>query len=250
MTRTRSRAKTCSSHSALLGALLLGVTLTACEGDADAVSPARDSPSAEESATPSVANASLPTGEGVVEPGTYLVPSSIRSAVDFTITFPEDWRVREGNLFDSNSEQPNEFGIEPFVVAKIYADACQGERGTQTRVGPTVDDLVDALLAQPGPATTSRETTLGGYPAVRVDLRVPDRLQTENCFEGPGTGVQIWRGGPENYLVLDPHGLLSIYVVDVDGERAVFTSQYRPAHTSPEDEAELQQVLDSIQIQK
>ena len=62
--------------------------------------------------------------------------------------------------------------------------------------------------------------------------------------------VQIWRNGPTNYLVLDPHGLLSIYVVDVDGERAVFTSQYRPAHTSLEDEAELQQVLDSIQIQR
>jgi hypothetical protein len=193
---------------------------------------------------------SLPIGDGVVEPGTYLVPSSIWSAVDFTITFPRGWRVREGNLFDTNSELLNEISIEPFVVTKIYADACQGERGAQTRVGPTVDDLVDALLAQPGPATTSRETTVGGYPAVRVDLRFPDSLQTKDCFEGPGTGVQIWRNGPKNYLVLDPHGLLSVYVVGVDGERAVFTSQYRPAHTSPEDEAELQQVLDSIQIQR
>jgi hypothetical protein len=250
MTRTRSRAKTRSSAGVLLGGLLLGATLTACEGDADAGSPAHDAPSAQESAALSAANASLPTGEGVVEPGTYLVPSSIWSAVDFTITFPEDWRVREGNLFDTNSEQVDELSIEPFVVTKIYADACQGERGAQTRVGPTVDDLVAALLAQPGPATTSRETTVGGYPATRVDLRVPDRLQTKDCFEGPGTGVQIWRNGPKNYLVLDPHGLLSIYVVDVDGERAVFTSQYRPGHTSPEDEAQLQQVLDSIHIQR
>lgn len=193
---------------------------------------------------------SLPTDDGVVEPGTYLVPSSIWSAVEFTITFPEDWRVREGNLFDTNSEQDDEFGIQPFVVTKIYADACQGERGAQTPVGPSVDELVDALLAQPGPAKTAVETTLGGYPATRVDLRVPDRLQTKNCFQGPGTGVQIWLNGPKNYLVLDPNGLLSIYVVDVDGERAVFTSQYRPAHTSSEDKAELQQVLDSIEIQR
>jgi hypothetical protein len=200
--------------------------------------------------TPSATNASLPTGEAMVEPGTYLVPSSIWSAVDYSITFPEGWRVREGNLFDTNSEQIDELGIQPFVVDKIYADACQGERGAQTRVGPGVDDLVDALLAQPGPAKTSVETTLGGYPATRVDLRVPDRLQTKNCFLGPGTGVQIWLNGPRNYLVLDPNGLLSIYVVDVDGQRAVFTSQYRPAHTSPEDKAELQQVLDSIHIEK
>jgi hypothetical protein len=193
---------------------------------------------------------SLPTDYGVVAPGTYLVPSSIWSAVDFTITFPEDWRVREGNLFDTNSEQIDELGIQPFVVDKIYANACKGDRGAQTPVGPSVEDLVDALLAQPGPAKTSAQTTLGGYPATQVDLRVPDRLQTKKCFLGPGTGVQIWLNGPKNYLWLAPDGLLSIYVVDVDGERAVFTSQYRPAHTSPEDKAELQQVLDSIHIEK
>ncbi len=170
--------------------------------------------------------------------------------MDFSITFPEDWFVRDDKLFDTNIEQIDELSIEPFVVTKIYADACQGQRGVETTIGPTVDDLVDALLAQPGPDQSSRKTTVGGYPATRVDLQVPDRLQTKDCFMGPGTGVQIWHNGPDNYLVLDPHGLLSIYVVDVDGERAVFTSQYRPAHTSPEDEAELHQVLDSIQIQK
>lgn len=192
---------------------------------------------------------SLPNGEAMLEPGTYLVPSSVWSAVDFTITFPEDWRVRDGN-FDSNGEQIDEIGIHPFVVDKIYAGACQGERGAQIDVGPGVDDLVDALLAQRGPAKTTVQTTLGGYPATRVDLRVPDRLQSRNCFEGPGTGVQIWLNRPDHYLYLHPQGLVSIYVVDVDGQRAVFTSQYQPAYTSPEDQAELQQVLDSITIEK
>ncbi|WP_460711236.1 hypothetical protein [Nocardioides dilutus] len=207
-------------------------------------------PPAETSQTSSAAVAPLPSEDGVVGPGTYLVPRSMWSAVDFTITFPEDWRVREGNLFDTNSEQDDEFGIQPFVVTKIYADACSGEKGAEVQVGPGVEDLVDALLAQTGPAKTTVETTLGGYPATRVDLRVPDRLQTRDCFVGPGTGVQIWLNGPTNYLWLAPDGLLRIYVVDVDGERAVFTSQYRPAHTSQEDQTELQEVLDSIQIQK
>jgi hypothetical protein len=248
MTRKPLREKARSLDSALLGGLLLVATLSAC-GDADAGSPSPESSSVEESVTPSATVASLPDS-GALEAGTYLVPSSAWSAVDYTITFPEGWRVRESNLFDSNIEQFDEFAIQPFVVNKIYADACKGDRGAQIGVGPGVDDLVDALLAQPGPAKTSAETTLGGYPATRVDLRVPDRLQTKNCFAGPGTGVQIWLNGPKNYLFLDPNGLLSIYVVDVDGERAVFTSQYKPAHTSPEDQAELQQVLDSIHIEK
>jgi hypothetical protein len=193
---------------------------------------------------------SLPTGEAMIEPGTYLVPSSIWSAVDFTITFPEGWRVREGNWFDTKNARIDDLSLSPFVVEKIYADACKGERGAQLDVGPRVDDLVDALLAQDGPAKTTVQTTLGGYPATRVDLRVPDRLQTKNCFIGPGTGVQIWLNGPKNYLYLEPDGLLSIYIVDVDGERAVFQSQYKPTHTSPADLAELQQVLNSIQIQR
>jgi hypothetical protein len=250
MTQTRSAVKVRSSRVALLGALLLGPTLTACEGDADAGAPAHDASSAEESATPSAAYASLPTDDGGVMPGTYLVPSSRWSSVDFSITFPEDWFVREGKIFDTNIEQPDELGIQTFVVTKIYADACRGQRGAETKIGPTVDDLVDALLAQPGPDQSSRTTTVGGYPATRIDLKVPDSLQSKDCFMGPGTGLQIWHNGPDNYLVLDPQGLLSVYVVDVDGERAVFTSQYRPAHTSPEDEAELHQVVDSIQIPK
>ena len=200
--------------------------------------------------TPSATNASLPSGEALLEPGTYLVPSSVWSAVDFTISFPDGWRVRDGNWFDTNGERVDELGLSPFVVDKIYADACKGERGAQVDVGPGVDDLVDALLAQSGPAKTTAKTSLGGYPATRVDLRVPDRLQTKNCFIGPGTGLQIWLNGPDNYLYLGPDGLMSIYVVDVDGQRAVFQSQYNSAHTSPEDQAELQQVLDSIDIQK
>lgn len=189
--------------------------------------------------------------DGAIEPGTYRVPRAAWSAVDFTITFPQGWRVRDDHLFDTNGEQADELGIQPFVVDKIYADACRGDKGAQTQVGPGVDDLVNVLLAQPGPVKSGPvQTTLGGYPATKVDLRVPDRLQSKNCFTGPGTGVQIWLSEPDNYLVVGPEDVLSVYVVDVDGERAVFTTQYRPARTSSEDQAELQQILDSIRIQR
>jgi hypothetical protein len=194
---------------------------------------------------------SMQTGDGAIEPGTYLIPRAPRSAVDFTVTFPEGWRVFDDYQYTPNLRGTDQPVIEPFAIDKIYADACRGERGAQTKVGPSADDLVNALLAQPGPAKSGPvETTLGGYPATRIDLRVPDRLQSRNCFLGPGTGVQIWLSRPNNYLVLDPEGVVSVYVVDVDGERAVFTTQYRPARTSSEDLVEVQQVLDSIRIQK
>jgi hypothetical protein len=189
--------------------------------------------------------------DGAIEPGTYLVPTSARSAVDFTVTFPDGWKVFDDYQYSPNLRETDQPVIEPFVIDKIYADACRGERGDQTTVGPGADDLVNALLAQVGPAKSGPvETTLGGYPATRIDLRVPDRLQTQNCFMGPGTGVQLWLSPPNNYLVIDPEGVVSVYVVDVDGERAVFATQYRPASTSSEDLVNLQHVLDSIRIEE
>jgi hypothetical protein len=41
-----------------------------------------------------------------------------------------------------------------------------------------------------------------------------------------------------------------VYVVDVNGERAVFTTQYIPGSTSEQDLAELQEIIDSIDIRE
>ena len=208
----------------------------------------------EESSAPHVVDQpprSLPTGEGVVEPGTYLVPSSTWSAVDYSITFPEGWRVRDGNQFDTNSEQIDELGIQPFVVDKIYTDACQGDKGAQTQVVPastTWSTRCSPSPARPRPARGDHPGRLPRNPGRPAGPRAPADRRTASWDPAPES-----RSGSTDRrttCVLDPEGLLSIYVVDVDGDRAVFTSQYRPAHTSPEDKAELQQVLDSIQIEK
>ena len=222
-----------------MAGLLLSVGLTGCGGDSDASGGAKDSVS------------TMPSGDVAIEPGTCLVPEAAGwSVVDFTVTFPDGWRARDAHQFDRNSDEPDEIGILPFVVDDIYADACEGDRGAVTEVGPSAQDLVEALLAQPGPAKSDPvEAILGGYPATRIDLRVPKRLQSQDCFLGPGTGVQLWLTKPDKYLVLDAEGIVSVYVVDVNGQRQVFTTQYRPAHTSEEERAELQQVLDSIRIQ-
>jgi hypothetical protein len=190
----------------------------------------------------------VPSGEADLEAGTYLVPSDELSSFDYTITFPAGWHARGGNEFGKNADSPGEVSLLPYVVEEIYADACRGDKGSVTAVGPRPQDLVTALLSQPGPVkSTPVQTTLGGHPATRVDLRVPDSLQSTDCFEGPGTGVQLWLSKPAGYLVLLPHGTVSVYVVDVNGRRQVFTTQYLPG-TSEQDRTQLQQVLDSLHI--
>ena len=118
-------------------------------------------------------------------------------------------------------------------------------------VVPSVDDLVAALLAQPGPeASDPVDTTLGGLPATRVDLSVPEGLDLTTCrlWEDEIDGLQVWYSArADKYFVLGPDAPASVYILDVDGKRQVFLAGQHLA-TSGEDVAELQTVLDSIQI--
>jgi hypothetical protein len=101
---------------------------------------------------------------------------------------------------------------------------------------------------------TSRPVTtnLGGYPATRVDLRVPKGLDLESCrMAGAGAlALQIWYSEPaDNYFVLFAGAVASVYILDVGAERQVFVAQNR-SPDSPEATTELEAVLDSIRIQR
>lgn len=167
----------------------------------------------------------------------------------FAVTFPEGWSVQYGHVFQSIPSAEEEFGFYAVVVDEIYADACQGDLGELTELGPSVDDLAAALLQQPGSSASGPvATTLGGYPASRIDLTIPAEFDLNACSL-EGIGLQIWYSRPaDKYFVLLPDSQASVYIVDVAGQRQVFLAGYGSA-TSEEDVRELQEVLDSIQIQ-
>lgn len=233
-----------------LVAVLLAV-VTAC-----ARGVASEPPASTPSGTPSpTARATVPplpySVEPVaIEPGTYRIPDSAWSVADFTVSFPEGWTVQYGHVYAKKDGTPEEFGFYAVVVNAIYADACAGFTGELMEVGPSVDELAAALLQQPGPmASGPVPTTLGGYPASRIDLTVPESFDLEACSLG-SIGLQIWYSAPaDKYFVLLADGTASVYIVDVDGQRQVFLTAYRSA-TSDEDLAELQAVLDSIHVEK
>jgi hypothetical protein len=182
-----------------------------------------------------------------IEPGTYRVPRSAWSVVDFTVTFPGGWMVQGGHNYLKHSDTVEELFFQAVVIDEIYADACQGNDGDIAKVGPTADDLAAALLAQRGTkASGPIETTLGGYPAVRIDLTTPNSKACPSM--GLQSAVQIWHNSPtDDYFVLHADGFASVYILDVDGERQVFLTQYRSA-ASEEDVRQLQEVIDSIHI--
>ena len=257
---------------ALTMAVLLAV-LTGCGGGgagesraptpSATSSPAQDATGSQQATTTSTALPSIPLEEGPpLEPGTYRVSSAGRtgsdpllwSIVDYTITIPEGWNGHTGHYLSKyeDVDETRGLGIYPVLVDEIYADSCEGERGRTVAVGPEVNDLVDALLAQPGGtvATEPVQTTIGGRPATRVDLEVRKGADLRSCLladYGP-PGLQIWFSDPsDKYFVLMPGYTAGVYVVDVDGERQVFLTQHGPA-ASEEDLRELKSMLDSIRI--
>ena len=91
-------------------------------------------------------------------------------------------------------------------------------------------------------------TTLGGYQGTRIDLTVPEGFDLHPC-NAQDIGLQVWYSAPadKNFLLLGD-ATASVYVLDVAGERQVFLTHVRGA-ASDRDRAELQAVLDSIQIE-
>ena len=241
----------CRSFAAVL--LLVSGGVAGCSADdPSGGSPAPGASETAPVAAPSTSEStlgSIPAGDAPIEPGTYRIPRSAWSVADFTVTFPEGWVVQYGHVFGSNQDADDEFGFYAVVVDGIWADACAGgNSGDPIEVGPTVDDLAKALLAQPGPTASGPvTTTLGGYPATRIDLTVPEGFDLEPC-NASGIGLQIWYSAPadKNFL-LTADSSASVFLLDLDGERQVFLSQHG-ATTSDEDLAELQAVLDSIRI--
>lgn len=233
---------------ALAVAVLLAV-LTACGGGGSGERQA-STPSTIPSRTQGAATTPFPnsTEPVALEPGTYRIPRSAWSVADFTVTFPEGWTVQYGHVYARHWDRDDEFGFYAVVVDWIYADACEGTNGELLEVGPHADDLAVALLQQQGPLTSGPvETTMNGYPALRIDLTVPEGFDLNACNLA-GIGLQIWYSQPaDKYFVLLPDGVASVYIVDVDGQRQVFLTQHRSA-TSDEEIAELQAILDSIVI--
>lgn len=252
---TTFRVETVSANRlALAAGLLMVAGLTGCVGESEAANDPQPTP-----ATGSASLLSMPVasssddGSHPFKPGTYLIPKSSWAIADFTVTFPEDWTVQYGHVYATRDDEGGDYGFYAVAVDEIFADACRGEGGRTEAVGPEVNDRVTALRRQRGGAQKAKpvSTTLGGYPATRVDMWIPRRLDLDQCqmAEDGYTGLQVWHSERvDKYFVLLPGAVDSVYVVDVNGERQVFLTQVGNPRSATH-RAELQAVLDSIHIE-
>ena len=196
--------------------------------------------------SPTPAATPQPLGTGTLEPG-MVVATGLGAGESMSVTFtvPEGWEGFAGACVipRTGTTAPDGMGICFLEVnAGLYSDPCHGyAAGVDVLVGPTVEDLANALTEQAAyEATAPTDVTLGGYSGKRMDLQLPsDVASCDNGEFRPWDG-SIYAQGSDNRWHL--------WILDVEGDRMIILSSDF-AGTSAEDLAEQQAIVDSMRIE-
>jgi hypothetical protein len=244
--------------AAVVAVAVAGMTLLPRGGNVGVVGPSsRPTPTSSPTSS-SIVNFA---GGNYVPGTTYAIEDrccvAFRSRMTFTIPATgwyaplESWRIGKNvtggsDLFD--------LYVTPMFVGNIYTGGCDW-KGTELspRVGPTVDDLATALVAQAGPgASPPVSVTVGGHPGKKVELAIPEDLDVTTCDSDgdyPIFGWFVSDGGFGAQPYTHGNGQHdAIYIVDVDGTRQVIDAMYLP-NASAADRAEQDQIIASIRFE-
>jgi hypothetical protein len=254
--RMNTYAKLIAAAAAVLVVAVVGYQFLPSNGGIGGEPSARPSPTA--TSSPS-ATAIPPIVDGPLAAGMYRLRPFASGTMTIDATVPGGgWlggppAAIGGPVGASNG--PNGVAVAFLNAQTINSDPCHWDKDGSGRapqegdieVGPTVDDLAQALAAAPYESTTPVPATLGGYSGKRLELQlVPDP-----------SGCDTWDGAGNQYFVFGGHdgaqyaqgdaNTWQVTVVDVEGTRliAVLISY---AETSSEHLSAAQGILDSVVI--
>ena len=207
-------------------------------------------PTATAAPTPSPTPAPTLPPSGQLAPGTYR--SNFGAGPFITFTLPAGWSSDPNIVGKHGSDPPNGMAINTWgYIATVYNDPCHWQT-TAVSVGPTVDAVVTALVAQKrGPTVTPVDVTIDGFHGKEIDLMVPLTVR----FDAPSSASLCDGGQYKSWTLADggdrynqgpgQHDLLDI--LDVNGQMLVIKRSFYQVNTAA-DRAELQAIIDSIKI--
>jgi hypothetical protein len=169
-------------------------------------------------------------------------------AITVTLQYPEGW-TRGGDpvvvVFDSVGADAWAAGLRVARGYSLYSDPCRPTDGiavadgADIEVGPTVAEFVTALDTHPLlDVTTPVDVTVGGYSGKYLVLSAPADISGCVRYRPIGGDTPYAQGPAMRWL---------LWVLDVQGIRVVIEGQDYPA-TSAQHQADLQAIVDSIQI--
>jgi hypothetical protein len=223
-----------------LVAIMLGVFVAVgCAAPTSNETPSSAPSSAPTSAPTSAPSApsAAPTASPVAAAGRELTCAVIGgSGPRFVVTVPAGWVALGDDCgFISATPDPGVFvaALSGWIVGSIPTDPCQN-RATLVPSGESVDELVQALLAQEQrDATTPVDVRLAGYEGMYLEWSVPtdvvvldDEYHVEGCDDG---NFLSWRGRAGGTRYQQVGGQIDqLWVLDVDGRTVVIDASYAP----------------------
>ena len=166
--------------------------------------------------------------------------------VQVTVDIPAGWSSNNNwvAIGPRQNAVPDGMAIRFYQVVNLFTDP-QSQGELNPPVGPTVANLVDAVVNHPGwTATTPTDITIDGRAGQLVSFAIP--------ADAPLTGSD-----PKFYMFLDhtggsiygwaPEQTFDLYIVDVDGVRVVIEAFHYPG-TSADDLAAQRTVVQSVQL--
>jgi hypothetical protein len=200
----------------------------------------------------------LPEGT-VTTAGTYrLRPLASAPTLVLDATVPAGWVGGPpccvgGPVGESNG--PNGVAVAFLSAQTIHSDPCHWDQDGNgsapdegdVDVGPTVDDLAEALANASYDSTTPVDVTLGGFSGKRLELNlVPDPSGCDT-FDGDVDQYFVF-GGRDGYVYAQGEGSQwQVSIIDVDGTRLI-AALFSYSDTSAADLSAGQAIVDSLVI--
>lgn len=222
------------------------------------MSPPAASPSPAPTASVAAPNVLPPTyvWPGRLGAGTYTTTLIWQTPVTVTFTVPDGWESRDVEVLTDPVSRGNTLGgprgrsVHFWLVDNTYSDPCSGI-AREPKAGPSVDDFAEALASTPGlDAVDPIAARLAGYDGAYLEFSIGEDAgcglaefhlwNTRNAWMSPGkpNGGTIFRAERERYRV---------WILDVEGTRYLVAAVWA-ADATEQDLAELQDVIDSIEI--
>jgi len=211
-------------------------------------------PSPTVSPTPTTSPSEMPNG--TLAPDAYMT-RPFTNPYDLALTFdvPSGWTgfPTDALIGAGGTVPPKGIGIAFLQADGVHSDPCHWDHlGNQREdqpgdvaVGPSVDDLVNALSANTSyTASTPTDTTLDGYQGRRLTLELPNDLDLTKCDGGI---ARLWGTpmGEYGIYVQGPGNRWDTRVLDVDGTRVII-AVIDYAGTPAVDHASAEAIVDSI----
>ena len=167
--------------AALAGVAVLGITFLPRDGGVGGPATPTVVP------TPTVTPIPLPISDTDLSlgAGTYVIDDQAVTPVKMVVTVPSGWQTVSGFLFKSRGTIIDEttISLSHWRVTNVYSDPCRWETSlSDPPVGPTVDDLANALADQvERDATEPVDITIDGHVGKKVESIVPTNFDATAC---------------------------------------------------------------------